>query len=840
MKFFKKISLLAFGLCLVLSLWAQPKREFRAAWLTTVWAIDWPIPYNASTASLQQKQQESLIAIVDKLAEANMNAVFFQVRGFADAMYNSKYEPWSQYLTGTRGKAPNYDPLALLIDYAHFKGIEVHAWLNPYRYASSDATYGKYHEKDYYKTHPEWLVQCGDITILNPSLPEVREQICKVVADIVENYDVDGIIFDDYFHQSGYQDSYDQEQYDATSNGMSRADWRRAQNNLMVRMVNDTIKAVKPWVKFGIGPAGVAGKANTSAPVYGVEPCPTSASDWQYNGIYADPLAWYNEHTIDYMAPQVYWKIGSSSDYDQITRWWSDMASHFNRHMYVSQSLSALRADGVSISSSQFYASEIVDQINVNRTYDRFGAPGFCWYGLSQGTGTKNFMQNIKNNATQHPAVIPQMTWYRTDDCIYVSNIREQGGMLVWDAPAPNLRYVVYQIPIDEVGNVGAAGTNRNLLGTTYTTSFNLPSDVPAVPITYAVAVLDRYGNEYPARTMDNTAWGKSLASKLVYPANKSEVLLPCYCKWNAASGADSYFFQLSKSADFSTVDYEYETVDTTFFVGKIYWLESNETYYWRVRTRSINKEDTYSDIYSFAGSFFGIVSPAHEDTVPLALAIVCDSVADSDATYAFEVASAQSFDVESIVFSDVAPSPRITLPEKVLMASHDYYVRAKVTFGGNAVVSDPIKVRTIPLDVPVPEIISPTNGQTIVGNSIIVIWKEQPSAGFRVEFSQNEIFPNRQTKRFRTDAYTYSYTYEEMLLGTWYIRLAASKEGGLTEYSPVIKVILTDQPSAVGDNYINDRPTKTIEDGQVIIYRNGECYNLLGAPHNNRTITAQ
>ena len=133
MKFLNKISLLVLGLCLALSLQAQPKREFRASWLTTVWAIDWPNPYNASTASQQQKQQESLLALVDKLAEANMNAVFFQVRGFSDAMYNSKYEPWSQYLTGTRGKAPNYDPLQLIIEYAHFKGIEVHAWLNPYR-----------------------------------------------------------------------------------------------------------------------------------------------------------------------------------------------------------------------------------------------------------------------------------------------------------------------------------------------------------------------------------------------------------------------------------------------------------------------------------------------------------------------------------------------------------------------------------------------------------------------------------------------------------------------------------------------------------------------------------
>jgi hypothetical protein len=387
----------------------------------------------------------------------------------------------------------------------------------------------------------------------------------------------------------------------------------------------------------------------------------------------------------------------------------------------------------------------------------------------------------------------------------------------------------VYQIPTEEVGQHGAVGTSRNLLGTSYTTSFSLPNEEPAIPLTYAVAVLDRFRNEYPARTMSNTAWGKSAATTLEYPTNNSQVLLPCYCKWSAAPEADSYFFQLSKSSDFATVDYEYETMDTTFFVGKIYWLDSNETYYWRVRRRSINKEDTYSDIYSFNGSFFGIVSPANEDTIPVVPTIVCDSVAASDAIYTFEVATAQSFASDAVIFNDVAAVPRMTLPEGLLLASRNYYIRASVRFAGNTVTSDPIKVRTEAQQVPVPEIISPTNGQTIVGTSITVVWKQQPSSGFQVEFSQNEKFPNRQTKKFRTDVYTYSYTYQDMPLGTWYIRLAAMKEGGLTEYTPVVKVELTDQPSAVDNNYIYNQPVKTVENGQVVIYRNGERYNLLG-----------
>lgn len=834
MKNIRKISILALGLCLALSLQAQPKREFRAAWLTTVWAIDWPNPYNASTDSQQQKQKESLYALVDSLAEANMNAVFFQVRGFSDAMYNSKYEPWSQYLTGTRGKAPNYDPLQLLIEYAHYRGIEVHAWLNPYRYASSDATYGKKHEKDYHNTHPEWLVNCGGITILNPSLPEVRHQICCVVADIVENYDVDGIIFDDYFHQDGYKDSYDQEQYNATGNGLSRADWRRAQNNLMVRMVNDTIKALKPWVTFGIGPAGVAGKANTSAPVYGVEPCPSPSSDWQYNGIYADPLAWYNEKTIDYMAPQIYWTIASKTNYDLLARWWSDMACHFDRHMYVSHSLSDLKPNGASLSSGEFYMDEIGAQTQLNRLYDRMGAPGSCWYGLSDGINTKGFIQYIKNEVNPHPAVVPQMTWYRTDECLYVSNIRQQGNSLKWDAPIQNanVRYVVYAIPTSKVGQAGAVGTSQYLLGTTYSSSFNLDASsiVEGTPITYAVAVLDRFGNEFPARTMDNVAWGKSAAAQLEYPVHNDNVLIPCYFSWNAAAGADSYFFQLSKSADFSTVDYEYEVVDTTFYVGKIYWLDSNETYYWRVRTRSINKEDTYSEIRSFTGSLFHLLSPVEGDTVQtLTPTLVCDSVATNDAEYTFEIATAQAFGAEDIVFSGKSATPRLTLPDSVLMASRNYFVRATVRFDKAVVTSDVVKFRTLALPVPVPVIISPVAGETINATSVTVKWQQQQSSGFQVEFSQSASFPNRSTKKYRTDLYSHEYTYEDIAEGTWYVRVAAMKEGGLTDYSEVVSFVV-EISSAVEDVLLYTQPTKAIENGHMVIYRNGKRYTVAGA----------
>ena len=844
MKFFRQISLLALGLCLALTLQAQPKREFRASWLTTAWAIDWPNPHSQSSAAGQQKQQDYMISLLKLHERANLNALFFQVRSFSDAMYKSQYEPWSQYITGTRGGEPTYDPLQLVIDSAHARGIEVHAWLNPYRYASSDATFGKNHPLDYYNTHPEWLVDCGGITILNPALPEVREQICKVVADIVENYDVDGIIFDDYFHQSGYKDAYDDAQYnaykaEAGAAAISRADWRRAQNNLMIRMVNDTIKAIKPWVKFGLGPAGVAGKANTSAPVYGVEPCPTPSSDWQYNGIYADPLAWYNEHTIDYMAPQIYWTINSTSNYDVICKWWSDMACHFNRHMYVSHTLQNMVSDN-QIVSGKHGKQEIGDQIALNRLYDRMDAPGSCWYSFSTGMATKDYFKYIEEEVNTRPAVVPQMTWLATNECYYVSNIRVEGNYLKWDAPKDNLRYVVYQIPTNEIGHHGAVATSRNLLGTTYTNSFSLNNKFvtdATIPTQYAVAVLDRFGNEHPARTMDNTAWGKSPVAQICYPANNASAIMPCNVSWNVVEGADSYFFQLSKSADFSTFDYEYEVSDTTFYLGKVYWLNQDGTYYWRVRTRSINKEDSYTDIHAFDGSYFRMQSPLTGDTCDFVTpTFLCDSVAFSDVEYIFEIATNTKFDEDALVHVGVSTSHRYTLPFD-LLASRDYYVRATASFSGMLVTSAAEKFRTMPQFVPVPTITWPADGMEFAGKDLKVVWKEQASSGFQVEFSTKNNFPPRSTTKVRIDdPAVFSCTHTGLSKGTWYIRVSAVAEGGYTEPSAVVAVQMGVEGGADGtiptsvENLIQpSTPTKVIENGQVFILRNGKRYNLLG-----------
>ena len=820
----QRLSILLLAALLALPMLAQPKREFRASWLTTVWAIDWPTSWGLNTAEGAQKQQDELKAIVDSLSVANMNAVFFQVRGFCDAMYNSAYEPWSKYLTGNRGGVPKYDPLAVLVQYAHAKGIEVHAWMNPYRYSTSDDTYGKL-DTDYSHTHPEWLVECGGYYILNPCLPEVKERIAAVVADLVQHYDVDGIIFDDYFYQSGYQNSYEESYYAATGGGMSRADWRREQVNDMVRMVRDTIHATKPWVTFGIGPAGIAGKNNTSAPVYGVEGCPVG-SDWQYNGIYSDPLAWYDRKLIDYMAPQCYWTIGAGNDYDQLSQWWSYIASHFNRHLYISQDLSGLVDPSASTSSTKFHSDEIAAQMQLDRDYDRMGAPGSAWYSLKSGMKTKGFMQHIRQYVNQHPAVVPMKSWCRTDEALFVTNIIEKNGQLQWTPPADNLRYAVYSIPADSVGYPGIVGTSRYLLGTTYAPVWPYQASSKN---TYAVAVLDRYGNEFPARTKGNQTLGESNSVQTMYPANGSTVLLPCWFSWQAVDKADSYFFQLSKSADFATVDYECETVEPAFYVGKIEWLVSGQTYYWRIRTRGINRTDSYSGIQSFSGDYFHLKYPADGETgCSVALTIVADSVMSQNVSYRFEVATANTFAASKMVWDTTVNVPRATMPEGLLLFSSYYFVRCEVSYDGVTAVSPVSRFRTEAQEVPVPVITYPAEGDTIVGTDVEICWQQQPSSGFRIELSTAETFPGRKTKVANQDYDKYCYTYEDKEAGVYYVRVMALADGAWTEPSETVSFVL-ETPTGIGQTEQFGAPAKIIRNGQLLIRVNAEWLDVLG-----------
>ena len=473
------------------------KREMRAAWIATVWRIDWP-----STTNNANAQKAEIDAYLDELQSQNFNAVFFQVRSMCDAMYQSSYEPWSSYLTGTRGKNPGYDPLAYVVEQCHARGIQCHAWVNPYR-VSTGSNWNTPQDQELKNSGMLLSYTSGSTTttILNPGLPATRERIVNIIREIITNYNVDGVVFDDYFYPNGIPTTNKAEDYDLWNNSavdMTFADWRRNNVNMMVRDVYNMIQQTKPEVRFGISPAGVAG---ASASQHGVTPCP-KGSDWQYNGIFSDPLAWLDEGTIDYISPQIYWKTNSTSNpFGPITQWWSYIAKHFGRHHFASHSISFL-AEG---NNTQSDWAEIVNQINYSRQYTENNAPGAVLYSAKNINGHNTGVSGLGNyllaNEFQHPAMIPALTWKTAPGYNAPTGLAKDGITLTWDTQEGILvKYSVYAVPIgttvENAMSEAFDGIKSDyLLGVTYDPIYKLP-DANQNGYWYAVCVIDGYGNE--------------------------------------------------------------------------------------------------------------------------------------------------------------------------------------------------------------------------------------------------------------------------------------------------------------------------------------------------------
>ena len=285
-------------------------REFRAAWIATVANIDWPSKPGLSVT----QQKAELISLLDHAAQLHLNAVFFQVRPVADALYASSNEPWSEYLTGVQGRSPGYDPLALAVTEAHKRGLEIHAWFNPFRAAHPDSK-SPPALNHVTRTHPEIIRHYGKQTWLDPGEPESQTRALNAVLDVVKRYDVDGIVFDDYFYPypekgwSGapmdFPDDASWKKFGAQS-GLARDDWRRANVNQFIQKVSQAIKAAKPQVQFGVSPFGIW---RPGVPA-GISPKALDA----YGKLYADGRAWLANGWVDYLAPQLYWPIAQREE----------------------------------------------------------------------------------------------------------------------------------------------------------------------------------------------------------------------------------------------------------------------------------------------------------------------------------------------------------------------------------------------------------------------------------------------------------------------------------------------------------------------------------------------
>jgi uncharacterized lipoprotein YddW (UPF0748 family) len=470
------------------------KREVRSVWMATVWALDWPSSTSSTTA-----QKNEMVKYLDVLQKNNFNAVYFQVRTMSDAFYKSSYEPWSSYLTGTRGKDPGWDPLAFVVEECHKRGMECHAWVNPYRFSTGS---------NWSTAQDQALKSAGMLlaytksdgkttTILNPGLESVRKRIVDVCKEIISNYDVDGLVFDDYFYPEGIPVTSSAGDYDLwqkSGASMTFGDWRRNNVNQMVADVYKMVQHQKPYVRFGISPAGAACTSAAVAAKHGIDRCPV-ASDWQYDGIFSDPVAWLEAGTIDYISPQLYWKTNHKTNpFGPMTKWWSYVAKHFGRHHYASHSISFLNS-----SNTTSAWEEIGKQVQFSRDYTENEAPGAVFYSAAYVTGKKQsgFGEWLQVNKFQNKALTPAIDWKKSDlEKVQVSALSKRATVLSW-AGVDNVRYSVYAVP--ESVNVETLDSNipaEYLLGVSYKTTYTMPDDKKS-GYNYAVCVLDRYGNEY-------------------------------------------------------------------------------------------------------------------------------------------------------------------------------------------------------------------------------------------------------------------------------------------------------------------------------------------------------
>lgn len=470
------------------------KREVRSVWMATVWALDWPSSTSSTTA-----QKNEMVKYLDVLQKNNFNAIYFQVRTMSDAFYKSSYEPWSSYLTGTRGKDPGWDPLAFVVEECHKRGMECHAWVNPYRFSTGS---------NWSTAQDQALKSAGMLlaytksdgkttTILNPGLESVRKRIVDVCKEIISNYDVDGLVFDDYFYPEGIPVTSSAGDYDLwqkSGASMTFGDWRRNNVNQMVADVYKMVQQQKPYVRFGISPAGAACTSAAVAAKHGIDRCPV-ASDWQYDGIFSDPVAWLEAGTIDYISPQLYWKTNHKTNpFGPMTKWWSYVAKHFGRHHYASHSISFLNS-----SNTTSDWEEIGKQVQFSCDYTENEAPGAVFYSAAYVTGKKQsgFGEWLQVNKFQNKALTPAIDWKKSDlEKVQVSALSKRATVLSW-AGVDNVRYSVYAVP--ESVNVETLDSNipaEYLLGVSYKTTYTMPDDKKS-GYNYAVCVLDRYGNEY-------------------------------------------------------------------------------------------------------------------------------------------------------------------------------------------------------------------------------------------------------------------------------------------------------------------------------------------------------
>lgn len=474
-----------------------PKREFRGVWIATVANIDWPSKQGLTSAA----QKEELIRIFDAHQEAGINAILLQVRPAADAFYSKGREPWSRFLTGIPGRAPSpiYDPLEFAIDEAHSRGMELHAWFNPYR-ATFDLKNENVSADHITKIKADWFFSYSGKKLFDPGLPQVRDYITSVIMDVVRNYDVDGIHFDDYFYP--YPDKNvlpDLPTFKKYGRGISSIeDWRRDNVNLLIKNIADSINSTKPYVKFGVSPFGIW--ENKAQHPEGSETSGFSG----YRQLYADARLWTEKGWVDYINPQIYFPFNyRAAAFEKLLDWWSE--NSFGKHLYIGQGVYRAMERGQGWSDRD----QLPRQVRYLRNNDRVQGSVF-FSSKSLTSNLAGFRDALQNDFYRFKSLPPVMTWLDSvpplaPRGLTARSIKNRGVTLHWQHPKAAsdgekaYGYVVYRFEEGERVNLEKA---KNILQIIYSTKHSTYTDDSAEKnkrYTYVVTSIDRLKNESKA-----------------------------------------------------------------------------------------------------------------------------------------------------------------------------------------------------------------------------------------------------------------------------------------------------------------------------------------------------
>lgn len=822
---------------------AETTREHRAIWCTP-FLSHWP------TASISAGNAETHKNVLRKrmasYKEQGINVIYYHVRSECDATYKSSYEPWAESVSGNRGVAPAFDPFEFMVQTCHEYGIECYAWINPYRYhtdkngshkptSASQEWVSK--EIDYENSHPEWLMSgTSNNTVLNPAKAEVLQRILDVTKEIVTNYDIDGVIFDDYFYPQGgtaeTSAAPDYADYVASGTTLSMGDWRRANVNNMVGEVNKLIKSLKPYVCFGISPAGKSSPPNVETE-YGM---PALGGDFQYATIYSDPLHWLKYQQLDFVSPQVYWV----SEFKKRSEWWIDAAIKFDRHMYVSTS-------PLDYNNDQKYAGAqaMIDEVNMTREFNRQDETGLVYFEYKtfnnssekyDGTNRQDLGDILYQYAYQNKALTPLRHWNNVRDPKITSNVTVSGTTLTWDE-VEGMRYTVYAVPTT-LSESEFSCQKQYLEQVCYTNSYTIP-DAKASGYNWAVCVYDRYGNEYAPLFAGKTV-GTAATPTLTFPVNGEKAPDLFTFTWNA--DGTHYRVEMAKDAAFTQFVGDAETDEAKVSVTALEaTIEAGETYYWRVISKKPNALDKTSAVGSFVASRIAITSPVTAST-DVSLTPTISWTPIDGCEFTMEISKTNAFD--DVVYSVTTTKSSVVVPERELSSYNDYYVRVIASKDGVSSISDVVTFKTLEItEFAVPEFLRPlTSGIIVYSNQPIELKPYTGLTSVVVDISKSASFGRGKVSYTLTNLDCATKPAGEITISsanlvdgtTYYVRARGSYKTASgtknTDYTEVISFVYN--AGAGVEGVANDEAKVYVSNENVVVLgvaQSVEIYNIGG-----------